>query len=243
MKLDELGERRKVLLNYVYQQCNGEVQHGLFQGMKIANQSKWGDGDTGGKLLGVYEDELTPRLEQAIEDNHDLVINYGCAEGFYGIGMAMHLPESRVVMIDIDVDSLNIARDNASRNNIINIEFSSTCNDLLYFNELLGSATNPLVIMDCEGYEILMLDPVQVPNLKKSSIIVEMHDCIYPGITDQIVERFAETHYIGGVSQGAKNLHIDPITGLSDVDKFILVNENRPCTMHWLYIDPIKEGE
>ena len=243
MRLDELAERRKILLNYVYQQCNGEVQHGLFKGMKIINRSKWGDGDTGGKLLGIYEDELFPRLEEAIEANHDLIINYGCAEGFYGIGMAMHLPESRIVMFDIDVDSLNIARENATRNNITNIEFTTQCNDLDYFNELLGSSENPLVIMDCEGYEVLMLDPVKVPNLKKASVIVEMHDCLYPGITDQIVERFEATHNIGGVSQGTKNLHIEPITGLSDTDKFILANENRPCTMHWLYIDPIEDDE
>jgi len=239
MKLNEmLDERRKGLLQYVYQKCDGTVQHGLFKGMKILNKNKWGDGDTGGKLLGVYEDELFPILEQVIETKPDLIINYGCAEGFYGVGLAMKLPKSHVVMFDIESDSLRIAGENAAINFATNIEFTNNCNNLEYFESLLANANEPFVVMDCEGYEGYMLDPYAVPSLAKTRLLVEMHDCIRPGLTDDLIDKFNETHDLEGITQGNKNLHIEPITELSDVDKFIITNENRPCTMHWIYMTP-----
>jgi predicted O-methyltransferase YrrM len=242
MKLKEmLAERRKEILNYLYQKCQGTVQHGIFKGMRILKKNQWGDGDTGGKLLGLYEDELVPVLEKAIETKHDLIINYGCAEGFYGIGMAMKMPESHVIMFDIEQKSLDIAKENADLNNVKNVEFSNNCNNLEYFESLLSAAKNPFLIMDCEGYESYMLNLEKVPSLAKVTAIVEMHDCLYKGLTDNLIYQFNNSHNLEGITQGTKNYHIDPITELSDTDKFIINNENRPCTMHWIYMVPIKD--
>lgn len=233
-----MDERRKVLLNYVYQKCQGTVQHGIFKGMKLLKKSKWGDGDLGGKLMGIYENELFPIIEQAIADEHDLIINYGCAEGVYGIGMAMKLPNSKIVMFDIDQDLLDIAKENAKLNNVNNVEFSSNCNNTEYFESLLSQAKNPFVIMDCEGYEDFMLNLESVPTLSRTSLIVEMHDFMKPGLTNNLVYKFNETHSLEGFTQGSKDYHIEPILELSDTDKLILLNENRPCTMNWVYMIP-----
>jgi len=239
MTLNELmDQRRKVLLDYVYQRCQGTVQHGIFEGMKLLKKSKWGDGDLGGKLLGIYEDELFPVIQQAIDNEPDLIINYGCAEGFYGIGLAMKLPNSKVIMFDIDQDLLNIAQENAKLNNVTNVEFSSNCNNTDYFESLLSPAKNPFVIMDCEGYEDLMLNLELVPTLARTSVLVEMHDFMQQGLTDNLVYKFNDSHDLEGLTQGTKNYHIEPILELGDTDKMILLNENRPCTMNWVYMIP-----
>lgn len=242
MKLNEmLDQRRAVLLDYVYKKTEGVVQHGIFKGMKILKKHIWGDGDLGGKLLGIYEDELYPIIEKEVSNNHDVVVNYGCAEGYYGIGIAIKLPNTRVVMFDLNKDTLDIAKENAQLNGVTNVEFSSQCNDLEYLESILRDYKNPLIIMDCEGYEDLMLDPVSVPSLSRSTVIVEMHDCLYPNLTDRLVHKFNDIHDLEGITQGTKNLHIEPILEFSDTDKFIIANENRPRTMHWVYMVPKAE--
>ena len=239
MQLNEmLDQRRAVILDYLYEQTNGIVQHGLFQGMKILKKSKWGDGDLGGKLLGIYENEIYSYIEKELKNNHDLIINYGCAEGTYGIGIARLVPDVKVIMLDIDETSLNIAKENILANSVSNIEVSNRCNDRQYLESLLAGAKNPFIIMDCECYEDYMLDLEAIPSLRKTTVIVEMHDCFKPGLTDNLVYKFNDTHELEGISQGTKNLHVEPILNLSDTDKWIIANENRPITMHWVYMVP-----
>lgn len=241
MKLNEMiDQRRAVILDYLYNKTQGIVQNGLFKGMKILKKSKWGDGDLGGKLIGIYEDELFPVIEKEMANNHDLIINYGCAEGLYGIGLARLLPDTRIIMMDIDMTSLEIAKENSKENNVTNVEFSSQCNDRDYLESLLAEAENPFVIMDCETWEDYMLDPEAVPSLSKTTVIVEMHDCLRPGLTDSLIYKFNDSHDLEGITQGTKNLHIEPILELSDTDKWIIANENRPNTMHWVYMVPKK---
>jgi hypothetical protein len=236
-----MDERRKIVLERVYNDCNGTVKYGPFTGMKILKKFCWGDGDTGGKLTGLYENELFEAVEEAIASKPDLVINYGCAEGFYGVGMALRLPETKVVLFDIDQRALNVARENAEANGVTNVEFSLQCNHQ-YLESLLAIATNPFIVMDCEGAEDLVLDPWKVPSLAKTSLIIEMHDCLLPGITDRLIDKFNESHDLEGITQGSKDMHIEPLLQVSDLDKLILINENRPCTMHWVYMTP-KEQE
>jgi len=232
-----LHTRRKQVLDYVYTQCNGTVKYGPFTGMKILPKYCWGDGDTGGKLLGIYETELYEEIEEVIESEPDLVINYGCAEGFYGIGLAMRLPNARVVLFDIAASALTVAEENADANGVTNAEFSNQCT-YEYLEELLSSATNPVIIMDCEGAEDMVLDLDKIPSLSKAKIIVELHDCILPGITERLIGKFENTHDLDGISQGTRDLHIEPLLEVSDLDKLIIYNENRPCTMTWAVMTP-----
>jgi hypothetical protein len=232
-----LEERRKHILAYVYEQCQGTVKYGPFVGMKILPKYCWGDGDTGGKLLGIYETEIYEEIEDIIKTEPDLVINYGCAEGYYGIGMAMRLPESKVVLFDINQKALDISKENAEANGVTNIEYSMQCNHE-YLEKILSTAKNPVIIMDCEGAESVVLDPVKIPSLGKTKVVVELHDCILPGITEGIIEKFTDSHEVDGISQGTRDLHIEPLINVSDLDKLIIYNENRPCTMTWGVLTP-----
>ena len=74
--------------------------------------------------------------------------------------------------------------------------------------------------------------------LLKTKIIVELHDCILDGITERMINKFSDTHELDGISQGTRDLHIEPLIQLSDLDKLIIYNENRPCTMTWAIMTP-----
>jgi hypothetical protein len=232
-------EHRATLLPKIYERTNNKVLSGPFKDMTILPNFCWGDGDIAGKLLGLYEDELYPIIENEIAKGHDLIVNYGCAEGFYGIGLATRLPNSKVVLFDIAQKALDAAKKNADVNGAANVEYSLQCNHPAV-EELLTAAENPFLVMDCEGAEIMVLDPSQVPSLSKTTILVETHDCIQYGITDELVKRFDATHEIQLIIQGTKNLYFDPIHDFTDVDKMILNCENRPSTMGWLYMVPWK---
>jgi hypothetical protein len=58
----------------------------------------------------------------------------------------------------------------------------------------LRNAKRPAVICDCEGSEDFLLDPAAVSELKRSAILVELHDHERAGVSDRIRERFASTH-------------------------------------------------
>jgi hypothetical protein len=231
--------RRKQILSYVYNECNGIVKYGPFTGMKILPKYCWSDGDTGGKLLGIYETELYEEVEQVIKKQPDLIINYGCAEGFYGIGLAKRLPNSRVILFDINETALNISKENAEANGITKIEYSTECNHS-YLESVLSSSINPFILMDCEGAEDVILDLDKIPSLRKATIIVELHEFFRPGLTERLIEKFNDSHELDAIPQGTRDLHIEPLLGISDLDKLIIYNENRPCTMTWAVMTPRK---
>lgn len=230
-----IEQRRSVILNWLYQQTNGTVLYGPFQGMKIAPNFCWGDGDTGGKLLGIYENELFGALEEVVASKPDVIVNYGCAEGYYGVGLAMMLPETKVVFVDIEEKALTVSKENAQLNSIENAEYIKG-GDQTLLESLLSSAKNPFLLMDCEGAEDYLLDLDTVPSLARTTILVEVHEFMSQGMTDRLVYKFNETHDLEGIVQGSKNYHVEPLTLLGDLDKAIINNENRPNTMNWIFM-------
>lgn len=230
--------RRSVLTPGICIATKNQVVSGPFAGMVITEQSSWGDGDAAPKLLGVYEQELYPSVEKIISANPLVVVNVGCAEGYYAVGMARRLPGSRVVGFDISQASTCTAGNNAIANNVDNIELGASCaaSELEYLLENCGVGA---VVSDCEGYETELLDIEQVPSLRHSYILVECHDMFSQGITDTLVERFTDTHDITKIYQGSRNPYQFKILDkYSDFDKWALMNEMRGETMHWLFMEP-----
>ena len=53
----------------------------------------------------------------------------------------------------------------------------------------------PFIIMDVEGAEDNLLDPVRVPGLRRAEVIVELHEHVVLGITERLrAARFAKSH-------------------------------------------------
>jgi len=232
--------RRKELTNIIFERTNGYVFSGPFKGMKILPKWEWGDSDCAGKLLGIYECELYPSVEKVINNNHDLILNIGCAEGFYGVGLGMRT-SAQVVMVDPFVAALSIARENAKVNNVNKILFSSESHPEV-FRHYLQKYKNPFIFMDCEGHEKKFLDLEAIPELSYTSVIVECHDNVWPGITEELKDKFKDTHNIEAIPQGAKNPYMSITHDLCDYDKVLLCCEERPMTMTWLYMTPKDAG-
>lgn len=229
--------RRTELLPTVYHHTQGQVQTGPFQGMTIVPQYMWGDGDTAAKLMGVYEDELHASIESAITANPDIIVNIGCAEGYYAIGAKLRT-NAETVAVDLEQRALDICMANASANKT-NLEKYTTSMTAQELQTRIQDRECPWLILDCEGYEEELLDIAVCPALTKSMILVETHDVFRPGLTDRIREKFGSSHDITLITQQTKDPYQFDWTGpLSDCDKWALVHEGRPITSTWLWMTP-----
>lgn len=236
---DVAHARRLELIPYVYQCTGGRVQKGPFEGMVITPRVSWGDGDTAAKLLGVYEDELHPWILDAVASKPDLLLNIGCAEGYYAVGICRLLPFVPALAVDINLAAKNAVAENILANVINGLDVLIQNTDCAWLEDRCSLPEKPLIIMDCESAELELLDLNKVPSLSKCRVIVECHDCQIPGITETLIERFRATHRIEQVSQRTKDPYqFDFLHELSDCDKWCLVQEGRPSTMTWLYMIP-----
>lgn len=236
--LSGLTSTKSSIERMVAHHCKNTVQTGPFTGLILPETEV---DSIAPKLLGCYEAELHEAIEQSIEIQPDIIVNIGCAEGFYAVGLARRLPSATCFAFDCLEEEQARCRHTASVNKVessVRVAGSIEKNQL---DRCLKPALTPLIVCDCEGCELELLDPATVPELSKSRIIVELHD--RPG-TDEIrrtlLGRFQESHTIQVVRSGAR----DPgafsvLSSLNQFLQFLAICEFRDWTMEWTVMNPI----
>src|SRR5215204_4418004 len=73
--------------------CKHVVQEGPFAGMRYLSETR---DPILPKLVGSYEAEIQPWIRAAITQRYRRVIDVGCAEGYYAVGMALALPDAKI---------------------------------------------------------------------------------------------------------------------------------------------------
>lgn len=225
--------RRLELSAKVAAEHGNRVQHGPFSGMLLPDRSSWMEGDRAAKLLGFYELELHAAVRSACERSPETVINVGCAEGYYAIGLARLLPEARVFAFDVDLKAQQVCAAAAAANGVadrVRVAGAASCESLA---ELVRPGSSGLMVMDCEGCEATILDPQRLPELSAYDLIVETHDCFVPRVTEKLMERFRATHEVELIRPGAR----DPAAVLPhwpESDRWVVVNEARQAGTNWL---------
>jgi hypothetical protein len=210
------------------------VQDGPFKGMRLAEDSSWHGGDIGPKLLGCYEAELHLALQRLAGRGHRLALNVGCAEGYYAVGLAWLLPQIRVHAFDIDPNAQRVTGATAQANDVSDRVVAHGRCAPADIQALVGDGRAALLI-DCEGGEAELLDPEAAPALARCDIIVECHDFLRPGVTEQLTRRFSATHEIERLREGPRDPAGYPqLAKLSTLDRWLAVCENRPEVMYWL---------
>ena len=93
-----------------------------------------------------------------------------------------------------------------------------------------------VIICDCEGFELELLNPILVPELQRTDILVELHECIVPGVTTCIATRFACTHSIQIVKSEVPKIGSQPeLQSLSRADQEHGLRE-RSVAMEWAWL-------
>ena len=94
-----------------------------------------------------------------------------------------------------------------------------------------------LVLCDIEGAEKELLDPEAAPALRGMDLIVESHDCVVPGISRLLIDRFKSSHAITVVEDsGERRLPKVPawFTRLGHLDQLLATWEWRSGPTPWL---------
>jgi hypothetical protein len=216
--------------------CGLEVRRGPFAGMRYIAGQEHISGDLVAKLVGSYERQIYPWLAEWIAGDFDLVIDVGCAEGFYAVGLARAMPGVAMRAYDIDEparrDCAQLARINDVQDRVM-IADECTPSTLAEVSE-----ARVALLSDCEGYEKILLDPAVAPNLRTWSIIVEQHENLDPTIGATINRRFRETHeievvhYVWPAEDGFSEL-----AWMTEEQVGLVLDERRP-PMSWARLVP-----
>ena len=214
------------------------VSAGPFTGLTFPRAAV-GYGPLASKLVGAYELELHAAVEAAIAAGPGLVVDVGSAEGYYAVGFARRLPHATVVAFDGDPEARRLTRLSAKANGV---ESRVHARGLATADGLASLPLGPdaLLIVDCEGSEDALLDPDRVPALRRTPMIVELHEHLVDGVGERVAGRLQRSHRITTIAATDRaSLELgataDP---WSSRERAALLDEGRPPGMSWLVMLP-----
>ena len=106
-----LAKHRSLLIQNTVIQNSGTVHQGPLAGLAFIKQSAE-------ELIGCYEQPLHSHIQEAIEANYESIINIGCAEGYYAVGMARKLNETKTYAYDINGNAQQACMQLADENGV-----------------------------------------------------------------------------------------------------------------------------
>lgn len=196
------------------------------------------------KLAGVYESEIQAWLEQLFTHRTDLLVDIGAAEGYYAVGAAFAGWAERVVAFETEPAARALLLEMMNANGIApdRLELLGMCTPNLLAATLAG-AQSPVVIMDVEGFEALLVDPLRIPELARTVLLIEYHDFILPGLSQIVAERLQPTHELQLTVPTSRAPSQLPNAGpwLSRTPRLcrVLLSERRPMVAHgWILARP-----
>lgn len=229
----KLVEIMRPIDQVVFNMRGDTVWSGPFEGMQIPQKPIWEDANQSVKLIGIYERELHDVITKAIARNPQTIVNVGCAEGYYAVGLARCLPQAKVFAFDKDLQSVLMCSDFGQRNGV-SITAARGCEIPSELDvSSIGGHGNYLYVVDVEGDEDTLLDPSKCKVLCHSDIIVEVHEFLIDGLTERLRKRFQETHDIEVISQVPPSL-FEAFNNFNWIVHLLIVTEKRPLGSWWL---------
>ncbi len=211
------------------------VRSGIFEGMDYVVNAA--EGAFLPRLLGVYERELAPHLRAFAEAGLDQIIDIGCAEGYYAVGLARLMPQVIVRAHDID--------ETARRRCGLLAKANGVADRVLIGGEFRGEdfeafrGGRVLVFIDTEGFEDDILRPDLYPALGGFNLIVETHPLMRPGVTERLTDRFSATHEIIRIDQGIERADMPAqLANSSHLEMMLAAWEWRARPTPWLVMRP-----
>jgi hypothetical protein len=202
------------------------VQSGPFAGLRCTSSAVLPH------LIGSYEAELHDTIHLLSQRGYERVINIGCGEGYYAVGLASLWPAARVFALDSNSTAQNVCRALAELNGVTDrITLMGKCTPAVLQDLLCAGA---LIFCDCEADELQLLDPVAVPELVHCDIVVEMHDFLAPETSSTLLNRFRPTHDCRLVSPMAREPANYPVLeSLNEFERLFALCEFRPGPTPW----------
>lgn len=225
--------RSQIIANTVLQHDGPVIGHGPFSGMIYAVDAS--EGAYTARRLGCYEFSLAPVIDTIIARNYPLIIDIGCAEGYYAVGLARRMPAAQVMARDANPKAQALCATLAQANGV---------QDRVAIGGLIGGADldicsrQPTVIIcDIEGAEAELLDPATAPGLLFADILVEVHESMQAGLLALLTARFQTSHTITRIDRKLDDTALPAwMEELSDLDRLLALWEWRAGPTPWLWM-------
>lgn len=196
------------------------------------------------KLLGTYEKELSPAVEELIRWQPDVVINAGAAEGYYAVGMARRCPGVAIAAYEMSAEGRKLVQLLAAKNALGDqLQLAGELTPAILQEQLIRSV-RPGIILDVEGAELDLLDFQLCPALVKAFIVLETHDVAGGSTLPEMRRRFMATHEVTEVPLQPRTL-ADLPSGLRFLSRLGwekqfqgLLDEGRGDAPPWLLLKP-----
>lgn len=221
------------------------VKYGPFQGLKYPELEGVGS-ELFPKLLGCYELELNDWLERIRGNEYEKIINIGCAEGYYAVGLGRMFPASKIYAYDLAERARVLCKEMGALNKVedrLQVFSKCTANTL----KKLDFGKRSLIVCDCEGFEVELFKKEVMDNIANCDVLIELHDFINPTISDTMLPLFETTHNLEIYRSMDDDLKIIQLSEkyqelkfLTTYEKKIALGELRPTTMEWAYLTPKK---
>lgn len=215
------------------------VKNGPFAGLVYPGAAATGSAFLP-KLLGSYEDELHPALRAAAERGIDDIVDVGCAEGYYAIGLARMFPGARILAYDVDAGARGLCSLMAKANGVEDrLELGGWCDGGTL--AALPADRRALIVADCEGYEKELFSAATAPSLTRHDILVELHDYKDPEIGASIRAAFEASHEIDEFPsvpdyRKAADADYPELEGYDAAIRRFIIEECRGAPQSWLFL-------
>ncbi|PYV69631.1 MAG: hypothetical protein DMG97_21370 [Acidobacteria bacterium] len=222
------------------------VANGPFKGMRYAAAQSVGSALLP-KLLGSYESELHGTLEEMFVRKYTTVVDIGCAEGYYAVGLALNHPQAEVYAFDTDPNARQACSEMASLNGVASrVHIGGFCDEKVLSSIPLGNRA--MIIADCEGYEGALFTEELVGRLGMHDLIIETHDFLDIEISTRLRSSFAGSHIVESVKtvddiSRAHTYKGEELRKYTTEEKRFILSERRPAIMEWLLMRPLGAAE
>ena len=222
----------------VWRSTRGRVGAGPFTGLSLASDAPLPH------LLGTYERELHDVIESLCGRPWQRIVNVGGGNGFYVAGLGRRIAGAELVVFEFDTEAQVVIADTVARNGLAARSRILGVADPAGLEAACAGASQALVVMDVEGAELELADPVLVPSLRRATIVVETHDVLRPGCRDTVAARFAGTHTLIAIATRARTPEDFPGSLSPMLRRFAparclgAVQEWRGGAQEWLILEP-----
>lgn len=218
--------------------ASGVVRHGPFAGLRYPVLTSVGSA-LYPKLLGSYEREIQGWIEEVCAAKYSEIVDVGCAEGYYAVGLARRLPQARVYAYDIDPLARELCTQMARANRVgrrVEVRERFQASELA----TIPVRRRGLLVCDCEGAESTIFTARTCRRFADWDLLIETHDFLDITISTELVRLFHRTHELRQVLsvddiQKAKHYEYPELAGLDLATRRLIVAEYRPTLMEWQF--------
>ncbi len=170
---------------------NERVYFGPFSGLKIPENLY--SVLSLSEILGLYESCLHPIFEDVLNKNIKNAIIVGGNNGYYTAGLSYLFNPENFYVFEMDERMHFLIESWYKKNDLKKPHILGEANDENFIEFQDGI---DLLLIDCEGAEITLLNPDKFKWQKNTNIILELHPFYVNNLINLISKRFSKTHEI-----------------------------------------------